>query len=51
MSATVGTPAEQSTHRDPPPPPQPNAVVAEPATVAACQADFYEAHRPIGGSH
>lgn len=45
MTATVGTDAEQTIHRDPPPPPAPNVVVDEPATAQACQQDYAAAHR------
>lgn len=51
MAPVVGTPAEQTVHRDPAPGPSPSTVVDEPATVQACQRDFAEAHRPAGGGH
>jgi hypothetical protein len=46
MSPQVGTDAEQTQHRPPPPPMQPDRVTAEPATVQACQADYAQAHKP-----
>lgn len=45
MTAAVGTPAEQTIHRDPPPPPAPNVVLDEPATAQACQQDYTDARR------
>lgn len=48
MTATVGTPAEQTVHRDPPPAPAANMVIDQPATVQACNADYAQAHKGGG---
>jgi hypothetical protein len=45
MAATVGTQAEQTVHRDPPPPPTADKVIDAPATAQTCQDDYAAANK------